>query len=201
MLTAPPSYKLTEYSETPLDDFLNEMSQSREAFENPEPIAEPIDEPMPEVIPEKPEPPPLTDKERESKRQFTARFLGKNTDRAFAFLANLIADGDDTEDWKASSEDLKDVIECYYEMCVSYGWTGLPPWMNLVLCLSFTYAPILMEAKKTRGINKEITRKATQAIADKIIAEDEIQRLKQLEADRLKQEKLADVTPAKTESN
>lgn len=201
MLTAAPSYKLSEYSETPLDDFLNEMSQSRESFENPEPHNEIINSPAAEIIPEKPEIPELTEKERESKRQFTARFLGKNTDKAFAFLGNLIAEGDNIDDWKASPEDLQDVIECYYEMCVSYGWTGLPPWMNLVLCLSFTYAPILIEAKKTRGINKEITRKASQAIADRIIAEDEVRRLKEKEAERLKTAAQSPVPDTKTENN
>ena len=167
MLETPTDYKIKSYSETPLEDFLDAISQNREAFEQPEiPTVkpEPVVEPLPEVIKQ-------TAAEIKSRRENTAKWLGKNTDRAFAFLADLITNTDDIDDWKASPEDLKDIIDCYFEMCEGYGWTGLPPWINLVLCLGFTYAPTMREAVRTRGINKHLAAVALQAKADLIIAQ------------------------------
>ncbi len=191
MLTPDPTYRIQPYSETPLEDLLNEMSQSRESFTAPEPKLDSI--PDSPALPDA-QPVPYTDVSGvvvvdeaaiKGKRQNTAKWLGKNTDRALAFATSLIADTDDIDEWKADPDDLKDIIECYYEMCEGYGWTGLPPWLNLVLCIGFTYGPQMREAMKVRGINKELSRKAAQAEADRAIAQAELIRIK-LEQERAK---------------
>ncbi len=197
MLTPDPTYRIQQYSETPLEDLLNEMSNSRESFTAPEPKLVPYtDVSGAEAISDTPEVQTqnaeldaqaiaLKEKEIKGKRQNTAKWLGKNTDRAMAFVTSLIADDDDMDEWKASPEDLQDIIECYFEMCEGYGWTGLPPWLNLVLCVGFTYGPNFREAMKFRGINKELSRKAAQAEADRAIAQAELIRIK-LEQERSK---------------
>ncbi len=196
MLTPDPTYRIQQYSETPLEDLLNEMSQSRESFTAPEPKLENISESISEK-PDATEVPThgvgapdaqvmvVDEAAIKGKRQNTAKWLGKNTDRALAFATSLIADADDIDEWKADPDDLKDIIECYYEMCEGYGWTGLPPWLNLVLCIGFTYGPQMREAMKVRGINKELSRKAAQAEADRAIAQAELIRIK-LEQERAK---------------
>lgn len=176
------TYKISSYSETPLEDYLNELSNNREEFREPEPSFSQVtnsDEPEP-LSPGSGSPEPVISpvekmdpKVLASKREFTAKFLGKNTDRAMAFLTALIADTDDVEEWKASPDDLKDLIECYYEMAVGYGWAGLPPWLNLVLCIGFTYGPRMREAYKARGINKELARRLVESETKRIIAEKE----------------------------
>lgn len=189
------NFKIKQYSETPLDDLLLEYSESREEFQAPDP--KPVTpETSPDDGPKAPDPSANTAddpsgvpqrtaaeqaKELKGKRQFTAKFLAKNTDRAFAFINALIADSDDVDEWKAEPDDVKDIEECYLEMCQSYGWSGLPPWLSLIMCLLFTYGPAAKEAYKVRGVNKELAAKAARAEADRLIA--------QAEADRLKKEK------------
>ncbi|MCY2924464.1 MAG: hypothetical protein NT031_03345, partial [Planctomycetota bacterium] len=65
----------------------------------------------------------------------------------------------------------------YFEMCSAYGWTGMPPWVNLALALTFTYGPIIKEAVKVRGLNAEIIRRAVAAEAN-LAMERENNRLK-----------------------
>lgn len=190
------------YSETPLDDLLNQYAEPREDFQQPSQPQPPTPDSQPDSLlpgqsldPEAAasDPSGVTQeltaeekKELKGKRQFTAKFLAKNTDRAFAFLNALIADSDDVDEWKASHDDLDDIQECYFEMCQAYGWSGLPPWVSLILCLTFTYGPAMKEAFKVRGINKELAAKAARAEADRLI-EAEARRLeneKRIEAEK-----------------
>lgn len=208
MLSAAPEYKL-QYSETPLEDLLNEMGTDREDFQTPEVKTDIINsaESNPEHPEAKPPVPPAggdaapvesaaEKAERRGKQQNTAKWLGKNTDRAMAFVCSLIADSDDIEEWKAQPDDLKDIIDCYFDMCEGYGWTGLPPWLNLVMCIGFTYGPEMREAYKIRGVNKEMAAKAARAEAEKHIAEAELRRIK-LEQEKAKLKDIQDKQEAK----
>ena len=205
MLTAQNTdYQIKQYSETPLDDLLKEMSESREDFTNPEPKEIPGSEVMPGNSSADPDPvikPPVTDqptvdpKVIEGKRQFTAKMLAKYTDQGMAFLCALIADDDDTDAYKADGEDKKDLIECYFDMCEGYGWVNMPPWLNLIFCIGFTYGPKMQQAYKERRINKEITRKAAQAEAERTIAERKLLDA-QIENEKLKSEALENKTVA-----
>ncbi|MEI6435237.1 MAG: hypothetical protein WCP32_10360 [Bacteroidota bacterium] len=215
MLTANDTPQIRNYSETPLEDLLQEMSQNREDFITPEP--KPIDDASASMS-EKPDAPVTPDtpvagasqviildaKELKGKRENTAKWLGKNTDRAMAFITSLIADTDDIEEWKAEPDDLKDIIDCYFEMCEGYGWTGLPPWLNLAMCIGFTYGPQMREAFKIRGINKAVALKAAQAEADNQMAQAELRRIK-LEQEKAKIQQQPVPTeklePVKTDSN
>jgi hypothetical protein len=182
-LNGPPSY-----SETPLDDLLKEYSSDREEFnlsdirpETPETPPDPDNGgTMPDTegaapggpsVPKGVLPELTAEQKRElkSKREFTAKFLAKNTDRAFAFATAMIAQTDDVDEWKAAPEDVDDIQECYLEMCQAYGWSGLPPWLNLAMCLLFTYGPAMKEAVKVRGINKELAARAAREEAEKEI--------------------------------
>lgn len=203
--TITPDNKIN-YSETPLEDLLQEYAADREEFNLPvsrhTPDKSPDNPPDPSAggSPSAsagashespadpsgdPEPKPSVEQARElkGKRQFTAKFLAKNTDRAFAFINSMIADSDDVDDWKASPEDLEDIKECYFEMCQAYGWSGLPPWLSLIMCILFTYGPAAKEAYKVRGINKEIAAKAARAEADRLIAQAEVDRLRKEKED------------------
>ena len=198
MFTAEPTYRIKQYSQTPLEDLLSEMSENREDVSNPEPK-----EPAPSdttlgsktpgesgtqpSVPETPKVVVDNSKEAQGKRQFTAKMLAKYTDQGFAFVCSLLADEEDSDFYKANDEDKKDLIECYFEMCEGYGWTGMPPWLNLVFCVGFTYGPKMRQAYKDGLINKEITRKAAQAEAEQAIAE---RKLRDAEAEiaRLKNE-------------
>jgi len=183
------------YSETPLDDLLKEYSSDREEFnldtaKTPEPspdMANRENKPDPDSssylggaadpqgVKTDPAPAPaaqLSDeqkKEIKGKRDFTAKFLAKTTDKTFAFLNALIADTDDVDEWKAPPEDLNDIEKCYYEMCQSYGWSGVPPWVALIFMIGLTYGPPMREAFKVRGINKEVAARAARAEAEKLI--------------------------------
>lgn len=184
-----------QYSETPLDDLMKEYGSDREEFNLN------IEKPKtPDISVEMANTEKKTDldgasdngasdngaagqqgitenltaeqkREIKGKREFTARFLAKNTDRGFAFINALIANTDDVDEWKAQPDDVKDIEECYFEMCQAYGWSGLPPWLNLAMCLLFTYGPAMKEAVKVRGINKELAEKAAKEEARRIIAE------------------------------
>jgi hypothetical protein len=180
------NYRIKQYSDTPLDDFLNEFSHDREEFSTPvvqdTPPAENktgdiVTNPDTPCTPEQPlvpEKKTLTEAEIKGKRQFTSNFLAKNTDRAMAFLLAMIADTDDVDEWKAEEEDLRDMKECYFEMMQTYGWGGMPPWVNLLMCILFTYGPMVREAMKVRGINKKLSEKAAQQEVDKLILEQKL---------------------------
>jgi hypothetical protein len=86
-----------------------------------------------------------------------------------AFIAAVISETDDPDEWKAHPEDVEDIQTAYFEMCESYGWSGMPPWAQLVIALTFTYGPIFKEAVKVRGINQAIAQRAAQAEADLVI--------------------------------
>jgi hypothetical protein len=189
------NYKIKQYSDTPLDDFLRDFSQDREEFPRPDPPKtdipednQPSEDPPPADQPSAtaPEKPQLTEKEIRGKREFTSNFLAKNTDRAMAFLLAMVADTDDIDDWKAEPEDLKDLYECYFEMMQSYGWKGLPPWVNLVACILFTYGPVFREAFKVRGVNRALAAKAAQQEAENAILREKL----------LQQESKPENTPA-----
>ncbi len=211
MLTAQnTNYQIKQYSETPLDDLLKEMSESREDFTNPEPKPESSHlevvhdsstaDPDPVTKPPVTDQPPVDPKVIEGKRQFTAKMLAKYTDQGMAFLCALIADDDDTDAFKADADDKKDLIECYFDMCEGYGWVNMPPWLNLIFCIGFTYGPKMQQAFKERKVNQAITRKAAQAEAEQAIAERKL-RDAQLENEKLKKEALVNkVVPDGTDA-
>lgn len=187
----PGNYKIDSYSETPLEDYLKEYSSDREDFstpipENPAPASDSaspqtengpgVPSPGSGLQSEKSEiitgPSPEELKILKGKREFTAKFLAKNTDRLFAFFLSIVADDEDTEDWKANPEDVEDLREAYFEMAQSYGWGGMPPWLTLVIALGLTYGPMFPEANKVRRINKALVEKAAREEAERMAAEE-----------------------------
>lgn len=176
------NYRIKQYSETPLDELLKEIGEDRETFVAPEPVISAHEEietvtnestqdvsKTTSLIEKEPEKPAVDPKEMLRKRTSTSKFLAKNTDRAMAFVAAVISETDDPEEWKAHPEDVDDIQAAYFEMCESYGWSGLPPWAQLFIALTFTYGPILKEAVKVRGINKAVIERAAQAEAALLI--------------------------------
>ena len=203
------NYKIKQYSETPLDDLFSQLSGDREIFSPPA-----ADETVLSdnnlnngLIPgteNKPDESVIDKKELFSKRTNTAKFLAKNTDRAMAFVCAVIAETDDPNEWKANKEDVADIQEAYFEMCQSYGWSGMPPWMNLAIALTFTYGPIMKEAVKVRGLNAEVIRRAVEAEAN-LAFEKERNRVEKLKALEVKADVVTETpevskTPVKTEN-
>lgn len=184
------NFKIKHYSETPLDDLFNQLQTERESFTNvqsPDSDIQTESENVisnPQII-DNAESLELSSREINTKRQSTAKFLAKNTDRAMAFVCAMIAETDDVAEWKADSEDVIDIQTAYFEMCSAYGWTGMPPWVNLALALTFTYGPIIKEAVKVRGLNAEIIRRAVAAEAN-LAMERENSRLKEEKASNVK---------------
>lgn len=176
--------RIKSYSDTPLEELLQEISLNREDFSDPEPPApaadQPGDDPQPPAISSEPasDKPEQTESEKRTARSNAAKFAAKNTDKGFAFVLSLIANTDDLNDWKAHPDDLDDIRDAYYEMFQAYGWGGFPPWVNLVIALGFTYGPMFREAFHVRGINREL---AIQAAKDRA----ELEILKQKEVNQV----------------
>lgn len=179
-------FKIKSYSETPLDDYLNKMSESREEFSQPE-VKEteqpPTKEPVEPLSPGSAAPEPVvteskTPKEVLSSRKFNAKLLATGTDSAFAFFAQIIADDDEPDDWKAKPDEKEIVIEAYLEMMVGYGWSGMPPWLAVFFAVSTTYGPKLVKAYQEKKRFRKQQAELAQAKRAQLLAEKEIARLK-----------------------